>query len=207
MCIRDSVFTSYFVMRYGLKGLIGAAVFALPVILLGGREGAHADASADERMEVLYDAITAFKQHPIFGMGIDQFTEERRITAHNAYVLAAVDLGIPGFFMWFGLLYTSVKIPLSVLWRPPANLDPTTRALAVALAVSFAGMAIGIFFLSFTYKQLLFVWVGLAGGLYGAVRNEDPTFEVKIGPKDLLAIAGLEVFILSLVFVYTRLKV
>ncbi len=199
------VFAVYFAMRFGVKGVFAAGVLALPVILLGGRDGSKADASADERQGVLYDAITSFAYHP-FGQGIDQFTEDHRITAHNAYVLAAVDLGFIGFVAWSGLLWASLKIPIAIIRRPPQNLDPTLRALAVALTVSLIGVSIGIFFLSFTYKQLLFVWLGIAGALYGAVKNDDPTFEVKIGGKDLAGIIAGDLVMLAVIFVYTRLN-
>ena len=199
------VFAVYFAMRYGVKGVIAAGILALPVVLLGGREGVNADASADERQGVLYDAITSFVRHPI-GQGIDQFTDEHRITAHNAYVLAAVDLGIVGFYAWTGLLWASLKIPITVMRRPPANLDPKLRAFAVALTVSLIGISIGIFFLSFTYKQLLFVWLGIAGALYGAVKDEDPTFEVRIGGKDIAGIVIGGLMMLGIIFVYTRLN-
>ncbi len=199
------VFTVYFVMRFRAKGVLAAAVLALPVILLGGRAGDKADASADERQGVLYDAITSFVRHPI-GQGIDQFTDAHRITAHNAYVLAAVDLGFFGFVAWSGLLWSSIKIPLTIVRRPPENLDPILRALAVALMVSLIGTSIGIFFLSFTYKQLLFAWFGIAGALYGAVKDDDPTFEVKIGGKDIAGILVGDLAMLGLIFVYTRLN-
>lgn len=200
-----AVFAAYFAMRFGVKGLFAAGVLALPVVLLGGREGANADASADERQGVLYDAITSFLHHPI-GQGIDQFTDEHRITAHNAYVLAAVDLGVFGFFAWSGLLWASIKIPLAIVRRPPENLDPTLRALAVALLVSLLGISSGIFFLSFTYKQLLFVWLGIAGALYGAVKNDDPTFEVGIGAKDIAGIFFADLAMVGIIYVYTRLN-
>jgi O-antigen ligase len=140
------------------------------------------------------------------GQGIDQFTDEHRITAHNAYVLAAVDLGVFGFFAWTGLLWTSIKIPLAIVRRPPLNLDPRLRAIAVALLVSLIGMSVGIFFLSFTYKQLLFVWLGIAGALYGAVKADDPTFDVSIGGKDIVGLFLGDLAMVGIIYVYTRLN-
>jgi O-antigen ligase len=188
-----------------VKGVIAAGALAAPVILLGGRSDANADASADERQGILYDAITSFIHRP-FGQGIDQFTEDHRLTAHNAYMLAAVDLGILGFLAWSGMIWASLKIPIAIVRRPPANLDPTLRALAVALTVSLIGVSIGIFFLSFTYKQLLFVWLGLAGALYGAVKNDDPEFEVNVGFKDVIGIFVADLVLLAVIFLFTRLN-
>ncbi|MEA2748819.1 MAG: hypothetical protein QOI41_2962, partial [Myxococcales bacterium] len=182
------------------------AALALPVVLLGGREGAAADSSTDERLELLYDAITEFMHRPFFGLGIDQFFEIRRMTAHNSYLLVAVELGLPGLFAWTGLLWMSVKIPLTIVRRGPPELNPDVKRLAMALIVSWVGMAVGIFFLSFTYKQLLFVWLGMSGALYGLVKTEHPSFEVRIERKDYLGIAVFDAVLLLLLFGYTRLK-
>jgi hypothetical protein len=201
-----SVFAAYFVSRYGWKGLLAGALFALPVILLGGRAGEHADASAEERTGLMYDAVTSALHHPIFGMGFHGFVEKAGHTTHNAYLLAAVDLGMPGFYFWSGLLWASVKIPLTLVREPPEDLDPNVKELATALLVSWVGMLVGIFFLSFTYKQLFFVWLGTCGALYGAVKNEHPKFEVRLTPSDFAIPAAFCASVLALTFVYTRLN-
>ena len=49
-----TVFARTFMTRFGKKGIILAAVVALPVLMLGGRADADADASSTERTELLY---------------------------------------------------------------------------------------------------------------------------------------------------------
>jgi hypothetical protein len=204
------VFAIYFVSRYRTKGLVMAAVFALPVLLLGGRDDSAADESSQERFELLYEGVSMVIAHPFKGVGIDQFADRVeasvRLTAHNSYLLAAAEIGFPGFFFWLGLVWTSLKIPLTVLKRPAELITPELRSIAMALVVSFIGTAVGIFFLSFTYKQLLFVWFGLSGALYGLIKDTDPTFEVQLGKKDYLGIALANVTILGLLYAYTRAK-
>jgi O-antigen ligase len=201
--VLGTVFAVYFYRRYGWKGIAVGALLALPVILLGGREATD---SSDERIDLLYDGMTYVMHHPVLGMGIDQFGEMRGHTAHNAYLLAAAELGIPGLFAWSGLLWASVKIPLAVLRDPPPELPPEIRALANALVVSFVGMAVGIFFLSFTFKQLLFLWLGMCGALYGVVRRLDDRFEVRVDRRDYIGIAAFDVLVLLAIYVYTRVK-
>jgi O-antigen ligase len=195
----------FFAKRFGTKGVILAALLAAPVIALGGRSDANADSSADERQGILFDAIGGFARRP-FGQGIDQFTEEHHITAHNAYVLAAVDLGFIGFVAWLGLIWSSLKVPITILRRPVESVTPVLRAFALALMVSLVGVSLGIFFLSFTYKQLLFVFLGMAGGLYGAMKNHDPRFTVRVGPKDLFGLVFGGAALLGFIFLYTRLN-
>ncbi len=203
-----TVFGFYFVSRLGKKGLLAAMVLALPVLLLGGRDDAEADASSTERLELLYEGVSLVFAHPLRGVGIDRFPDQVQsplhLTAHNSYLLAAAEIGFPGFFFWLGLLWASFKVPLTALRT--ASLSPEIRSVAMALVVSFVGVAIGIFFLSFTFKQLLFVWFGLAGSFYGIVRQADPTVKVNVGWKDCFGIAAANVAIIGGLFVYTRIK-
>jgi hypothetical protein len=203
-----TVFTLMFVSRFGKKGVAVALLLALPVLLLGGRDDADADESAMDRLELLTEGITLIIAHPLRGVGLDQFPDQvdspLHLSAHNSYVLAAAETGFPGFFFWSGIVWTSLKIPLTALKR--ASLSAEIRAIANALVVSFSGIAVGIFFLSFTYKQLLFVWFGLSGAFYGIMREADPTVEVKVGWKDCVGVALANFAVISLLYVYTRAR-
>jgi hypothetical protein len=201
-----SVFTLLFVSRFGKKGVLVAVLFALPVLLLGGRSDADADESAMDRLELLTEGVSLVIAHPFRGVGVDQFPDQvnspLHLTAHNAYLLAAAETGFPGFFLWSGIVWTSLKIPLTAM--KTATFSAEIRAIANALLVSFSGIVVGIFFLSFTYKQLLFVWFGLAGAFYGIMREADPTIRVKMGWKDLAGMALADFGIIGLIWAYTR---
>src|SRR6202044_3483841 len=120
------------------------------------------------------------------GVGLDQFPDQvnspSHLTAHNSYLLAVAETGFAGVFFWSGVVWTSLKIPIVAMKN--ATLSPEVRTIAMSLLVSFTGIAVGIFFLSLTYKQLLFVWFGLAGALYIIMREADPTVRVRFGFKD-----------------------
>lgn len=195
----------YFIMRFGVKGIFAGALMALPVVIYGGRADRMAEASSEERIGLLYDGIGLFFTHPLLGVGVDQFKEHMPIvqTAHNAYLLAGTELGLPGFTCWSAIVWSSMKIPLTIIWRK--EMPDHLKSLATGLVVSFVGMAIGIFFLSFTYKQLLFLWFGMAGALYRIAKDQDPGFEVTLTKKDIGVLAVLDVVLMSIIFVYTRL--
>ena len=203
-----TVFTFMFVSRFGKKGVAVAILLALPVLLLGGRGDEAAEESSQDRLELLTEGVSLVIAHPLRGVGVDQFADQvaspLHLTAHNSYLLAAAEEGLPGFFCWSGVVWTSLKIPLTAVRT--TTLSAEIRAVASALVVSFAGIAVGIFFLSFTYKQLLFVWFGLAGALYGLMRDADPDLRVKIGWKDCVGIALADLGILGLLYVYTRVR-
>ena len=197
-----------FVTRFGKKGVFVALLAALPVLLLGGREDADAEDSTMERLELLTEGVTLVIAHPFRGVGLDQFADQvaspAHQTAHNSYLLAAAETGFPGFFFWSGVVWTSLKVPITAVKR--MSLSPEIRAIATALLVSFSGIAVGIFFLSFTYKQLLFVWFGLAGALYIIMREADPDVRVTFGWKDAAGIALADLGVIALLYVYTRAR-
>jgi hypothetical protein len=203
-----TVFTLMFVSRFGKKGLAVAIVLALPVLLLGGRDDADADESSMDRLELLTEGVSLVIAHPLRGVGVDQFADQvaspLHLTAHNSYLLAAAETGFPGFFFWSGIVWTSLKIPLTAM--KTASLSAEMRVIAQSLVVSFCGIAVGIFFLSFNYKQLLFVWFGLAGAFYGIMRDDDPTLRVKVGWKDCVGIVLANLGVIAFLWVYTRAK-
>ena len=200
-----AVIGTYFVRRYGAKGLVVGLIFAAPLLLLGGRSGEEAESSALERLGALYEGIDFFRSSPLFGLGCGQFVENYFITAHNSYLLAAAELGYPGLLIWSALVYVSVKIPFTVA-TTPYGLDPRFRPYAFALMTAFAGMLVGIFFLSFTYHAILFIYFGMSGGLYLAAKKELPTFTVKISPMEIGGLAGFDATLLFVLYVYTRIK-
>jgi O-antigen ligase len=198
----------YFVRRYGFKGFLVGAMLAVPILLLGGRAGSEAEASAAERLELLYDGADFVRQHPFVGFGVAQFGEHtaNHLTAHNSYLLAAAELGLLGSIIWALLVYISIKIPVRVASGPPANLDPRLAAFATALVVSYAGMLVGIFFLSFCYKQWLWLFFGLSGALHAAVKQAHPEFDVRVTMKEVAFVAVADLVVLVAIFVYSRLK-
>jgi hypothetical protein len=196
----------YFVRRYGMKGIFAGACMGLPLVMMGGRGGEEAESSTLERLGALYEGVNMVRESPIFGVGQGHFTDHHFITAHNSYLLAAAELGIPGMFLWSLLVYVSMKIPYTVAFRFVPHVDRRFKPFAMALFVSFCGILIGIAFLSFCYHAMLFIYFGLAGALYGAIKQTSPEFDVRLRWKEYLAVLGADVTLLFFLFIYTRIK-
>jgi O-antigen ligase len=205
---------TYFARKYGLvlSGILGA-IFGTPLLLLGGRSGVEADASSAERLECWYEGMSMFKSNPGLGVGAGQFCEHHYLTAHNSYVLAPAETGFIGFVLWLVVVYLAVKIPVSGLRRlsskspeAPGPEADVARAWGGALLASFVGFLVGVFFLSFCYHQILWIYLGLSGAYYCAFKRHDPDWEVHFGWKDFIAVSGIAAFLCALLYVYTRLK-
>lgn len=198
---------AYFIKKYGFKGIVAGGILALPLVLLGGRSDTRAAGSSEERTEILGVGRDLIIENPVVGVGYDQFLEHHFLTAHNSYLLAIAELGPLGLFLFTVIIYVSVKTLFTALRRyadvPEAA---TARTWAMALLASFGGLLIGIFFLSFTYHHVLWIFFGLAGAAYTAIKRHDREFEVRFGFYDLLIALALDVaFVLGL-YVLTRLK-
>jgi O-antigen ligase len=154
-----------------------------------------------------------WRSHPLLGVGLGQFTEYHYMTAHNSYLLALAELGFPGMVMFAAVLYLSAKIPVVALSHMRKTTVPEilagaelTRAWAVGLLAAFIGLSVGVFFLSFTFHYVLWIYVGLSGALYSAIRRHDSTFRVRLSGLDLGVITLACAAVVVLVFFYTRWK-
>jgi O-antigen ligase len=158
-------------------------------------------------MEAWKTGFDLFISSPIVGVGQGQFVEHHYLTAHNSYVLALAETGFVGFILWGAVLYVSVKILLLAVLRyrdrPEAKV---ALSWGLALLASLAGLCVGIFFLSFSWHNLFWIYMGLVGAYYSAIRTHDPDFRVRMGPIDLLAIVAIGTTVLSLLYFYLRLK-
>ncbi|MFT3775140.1 MAG: O-antigen ligase domain-containing protein [Minicystis sp.] len=196
-----AVLGTYFVKKYGVtRGAIVGATLAVPILLLGGRKSDEADASTLERLGCACAGIKMLITYPLTGVGYSNFLDHHFLTAHNAYVLAAGELGLPGMFFFGFVLFLAIKIPLAVMRFPMFdNQDARTiKAIAMALLAIFVGAEIGIFFLSWTYHYVLWIHFGLVASLYTVVKRLYPTFEVKLTWKEargvMLGYVGFIIF-------------
>lgn len=209
-----AVLGAYFVKRYGYKGLSVGALLALPVLVLGGRAGDSAEQSTNERIECWYEALQMFQMNPLLGVGYSNFGEYHYLTAHNSFMLALGETGFPGLLLFSLVVYLAVKIPCVILKRysdPVVLTDPVlaagapmARGWSMALLATYCGLAVGIFFLSFTYHPILWIYIGLSAALYGATRAHDPALAVGFGWRDVLTVAAACVVLVAGVYVLTR---
>jgi O-antigen ligase len=204
------VLAAYFVNRVGAAGLLIGGVLALPLLLLGGRAGEDASSSTLERVDCWAEALSLWRAHPVLGVGLGQFGEHHYKTAHNAYLLALAELGLPGMLLFGVIVYLSAKIPFVALQHlGPRTEDASSgvrlaRAWAMGLLAAFAGLSVGIFFLSFTYHYILWIYLGLSGAFYCAVRRHDPTFRVALGAMDLIAVGIINLAVIVATYLVTK---
>ena len=197
-----AVVGAYFIQKFGAKYALIGMMAMMPVLSLGGRSGAAADESTRGRYEAWRAGLQMLRMDPVFGVGHRQFTQYHHLTAHNSYVLSFAELGIFGMMLWVSVLYMTIKVPLTAV-RDFAN-DPRAgpaRDWGMALLGMSAAHCIQMLFLSLTYHTMTWVFFGLSGAFYSAVKRHRPDWHVPFGPLDAAGIAiGCIVFIAVLPF-------
>lgn len=202
-----TVIGAYFVRKYGVKGLVAGAIAGAPLLLLGGRSGDEAKASANERSGILLDGVNMVIGNPVFGVGYGRFGDHAVLTAHNSYMLAIAENGVLGLYLFLGILYISFKICLGGV-RRYAHVGEAhiARSFTMMGLASLAGVCVGAFFLSFTYHQVLWIYLGLVASLYVVVRRHDPTFRVGLSLKEHAALGVACVAFIVILRTYLRAK-
>lgn len=196
-----------FIRRSGAFGVVAACFVGPPMLLLGGRSGEEANESAEERVELLREAFEMIRRTKGIGVGAGQFGDESSIgrTAHNSYLLAASETGVVGMCLFALLLYASLKVPLAV-WFGDVRVRPAVARFAPAIFISLCGALIGIFFLSWAYKDVLYMILGASAALYGAARADDRRVSVRVSAREIGLVCGGMFVMLGLLNVFLRFR-
>lgn len=154
------------VRRIGIRrGALLAGGVGLLAAILAWRRGESADQSSIERMDLAIEALRTFHQHPFLGVGYQQYPAE---TPHDAYLLAAAELGALGFILFGVTLFASIR----ACWVASESSEgPERRVVATALLGSIVGLTIGSLFLSWTYHFVLWLHLGIAAGISAHAEN------------------------------------
>lgn len=191
----------------GVLGLI------MGLVLCGLRGGGMLDMSAQERVVFWGMANRAFKSNPIFGLGYGMFwqvTTQGR-AAHNAFVSCYTELGLVGYWCWFGLLQLGVLgcwRTRMALARPRTMAQAYLRRVAGLSIASLVGFAAGGYFLS---RAFIFPFFFLFGLL-----NAIPVIAQRMLPEDHpplidtrrdVMISGTLATLLSVAYVYVTILI
>jgi O-antigen ligase len=107
------------------------------------------------RMDIWENGMTLFKRNPILGTGLDTFRIAEGLIsgggrwseAHNSFLQVAVELGLPGFIVFMGMLISAYKRA-----KPSDESDWLGRGIRLSLVSYLAG---GMF-LSWSYHIVFF---------------------------------------------------
>lgn len=104
--------------------------------------------------------LSSFAGRQAYGVGV------RWSAAHNSFVQAGAELGIPGLLLFIAIIVAAFRA-LSTAGTQASRLggtDDDAHALTQALTGSLVGFVIGICFLSMAYHEILYCLAALAAG-------------------------------------------
>jgi len=141
--------------------------------LSGGRDVSSGDESAAGRLDAWSAGFEMLKSNPLVGVGYGAFTDFNPLTAHNSFVLCFSELGLAGYFFWFGLLVVAIW-ELRHVDAAAADHEEYSDLRDWALAARFSLYALlsGAFFLSRTYAPTLYVSLAIAFVVVDMARRE-----------------------------------
>lgn len=198
----------YLLRRYGIKALVPAAAVAVPVLMLGGRSGEAADMSTAMRYDAWSAGIDMWHHSPIYGVGVKEFGEHFWMAAHNSYLLSLAECGIVGLVFFLAIIFLCFKTLIVGLKELQAV--PGARAAIVwgmALLAALAGIVFQINTLSFLWHPVLWIFIGLIGAWYSAVRHHRPDLVIKVTARDFVGITLVALLYATLVLpLYLKAK-
>ncbi len=152
-----------------LGSLAVAGVAALGLLaqkFTGGREINLSEAGGGDRLDIWSEGLGLLKSSPLLGKGFGGFSDAVETTAHNSFLLVAVELGLPGLVLWVAIFVISFyQIQRIVQPADGAEPDPVLSQQAVCLEVALTAFLATSWFLSRAYQPVSFLLVGLLGGL------------------------------------------
>lgn len=211
------------VMRYGVKNTAILAGSLLPVVAILASKFRTIDAeeeSAHGRIDAWYQGMQMLIHHPLFGVGMNSFTDYNPLTAHNSYILIVAELGVVGFTAWMSfILLTFIMLTRVAFYKQPffkriddkaitlnlTAVEMDEKQLATVSFFSLVGFAATAFFLSRSYTFLLYIYAGLGVSSYYRAIAQIPDF-----PKVIFGEIFNRLVLISfaiIVFLYLVVKV
>jgi len=151
-------------------GLVAGPAFWARMNTLTNANQDYNMTSSEGRWQLWGRGVGYLEMRPVFGVGLGGFPSaegmlsegakearahghgEKWSEPHNSFVQVGAELGVPGLLLFLALLWTAVR----------GLRGMQDAGLAVALVGAVAAFAVGGFFLSLAYKEMLYVLVALA---------------------------------------------
>lgn len=187
-------------MVAGVVGLLLLMSFLMVIPRMG--EISTQEASARSRLEHWSTGLDLLRNNPIFGVGCFSFEKYDYQTAHNSLVLILAETGFTGTLFWIAMFFVCFRDlkRMREIANPPPQLIPALDAMEGALV----GWMIAAFFLSQTYKFLLYVLMAIVVAYQNALSREGIKTEYEFGTKEFMYCVGLTGA--SIVFLYIALR-
>ena len=147
--------------------------------------------TVDGRKQLALRGMNYMLSHPVFGLGINNFSKAEcldpesdkvrqhvvgtglRCTApHNSYLEAGAELGIPGLILWLGLVFGSIpamyrlRRGLPAAWARGSAEERFLHLAPLYLGVAMVGFAVSATFVGFAWLDAVYYLAAMMAGVY-----------------------------------------
>ena len=203
-----AAFSTLAVSRFGLRGAVVAACVAAGVIAAGGRMvdyDAIVDGTGQTRIQIWSEAMSLFREYPMFGIGQAELTEELGQVAHNSFLHCFVELGFFGGTLFLGAFATA-SLLLFRLRHDPRQSTEYCRMLPYILA-SLIGYVAGMLSLSRAYIVPTYLVLGVAAAAVAIATPSAIVDRCRFNSLFLQRMAFVSIAFLALTYVFIRVFV
>ena len=155
----------------------GDMIKRIEQIQVQGEASTGAEVSTRARVELVRAGIRMMEEHPVFGIGLDQFKSvefhynamladlapDPKI-AHNTYIQLGAEGGIPTLVLYLAIMGVTLATCRKTQKLPGA--PENFSALALSFQIGLIGIMVAEFFLTAQYVKEIWVFISLAPNLY-----------------------------------------
>ncbi len=185
--------------------LLAAAVLPALLLVSGGRETNFSTSSGtgQERLKLWNEGFVLMKGSPIFGIGINRYSEFVGLVAHNSFVQCYVELGFIGGTVFFALSYLPLRALGLQKRDPELGADPEVERLRPYVCALVMATVVGMFSSTRSYSIPTYLIFGIAAAFLKILaetgRIELPRVDWnlarRLAPASLLMLAGFYVYV------------
>jgi O-antigen ligase len=193
--------------------MLALVLCLVAVVVAPGRMGNYSPGgnSSRGRWAAWGYGLNMLKSNPVFGSGYSRYTEfsdDSRV-AHNSFVHCYGELGLFGYFFWFGLIFACLYDGYVLMTRYPHGPDGENNEfgeLARSLVPALLAFLAAAFFLSRTYVYPLYIFFGLFAALRTVYAHSDYQLDGLFDrEKHWRLVLGAEVGSIIVIYLFTRI--
>lgn len=199
----------FFRARFGLLRavILGAVLVPVPLLVLAGRQVAIStnEGTAQDRIQIWADALMEWKVSPLTGIGMQEFFLKSGRVAHNSYLHAFAELGLPGGILFFGAFFLAWCMLMDLCSDRHSIEDPDLHRLQPYLAGMLTSYMMGMFTLSLCYVVPTYAFLGLVTCFLRLATSKPPLEKPIFDGRLLIRLVGLGMGFLVIMYVFVRL--
>jgi O-antigen ligase len=146
------------------------------------------DASATSRLELWNIGLGLIHDHPMFGVGPDNFINYAFNSPHDAYIQAAAEYGMPAAILYCAIIisaFVSAIRTIHLCGRLPDGDDLRTTAVTITCMVTH--ITIQGFTTGFAHREFVYFFVALAYSVHlVAIKRTEEMAKVAPAPAAVL---------------------